>query len=204
MKKNTLTLLLSLSFAFLNSCDENLVNSNVGGSNYIPLHVGSLWNYQYKIDWAEQDYTIKVIDKEDGDFYKIEYTTIYTYKPTNDVTTNQSIGYKRKTKDGILIYNSNKTKSWYELKRPYEVGNSWNYEYKDSSFIHYEIVDVNKTHSTPAGTFTGCLRVKVWFNENISNPEYFTYAKNVGMISHEAPFILYYQLQKYIIPYYMP
>lgn len=79
--------------------------------------------------------------------------------------------------DQMNYLNTSSNENIIILKTPLQVGTKWT-EPNGTR----EIVDINATIATPAGSFTQCLKVKI-SNENSTLYEY--YKKGVGMVKRE-------------------
>jgi len=146
--------------------------------DFFPMVVGSTWEYQGEGN-EYASFTRKVLFAS-GNLAQI--------REDNGGTVSAAV-FKISPEAVIRIFflgeaygqtnylNSNSNENITILKAPLQVGTKWT-EPNGTR----EIVDLNATVTTPAGSFTQCLKVKI-ANENSTVYEYFK--KGVGMVKRE-------------------
>lgn len=169
-------------FAFLAAgCDRGEpVNPAPDIREYFPTSVRSLWYYEgqgneyatFSREVLYQEGTRAQFKEDNGGT-----VTATVYETSGDAITR--IFFKGEEYEGTNFLGEESTESLVILKTPLEVGTRWDTEYGSR-----EIVEINATTDTPAGSFDSCILVEIKEGQDDSMLyEYF--APGVGMIKRE-------------------
>ena len=191
-----LTILCLSAFIFMVGCskddkptpDPNNPNGNGDGSGSYGwefLKVGNKWQYEVQ----SYDKYNKPIGSpytyNSGEIIKIEKSP--NYSNTDEIT------YKG---DEICLFGcaSDKGLYWTEsdlennfpfINKNYSAGQKWVYTYDDGDKITNEILSINETVKVPAGTFTGCVKIRETYSWNKKSYEDNYFSPKYGIIMRD-------------------
>lgn len=177
MHRTAATIAMLASIALV-SCGDGNGGSGPGSAtgDWLPLEVGGQWDYTaqgwLKVPSEEDTFDItgdvdqvvvSLVQHSDGfDVYRIEtYTELVVHLPdSNFVDTDTSRIYACNTETEFRAYDDTLT-STYEtvLRYPLSEGDSWQ-PYPDSTSVTRKVLSITASVSVPAGSYSGCARLR--------------------------------------------
>lgn len=148
-------------------------------SDYIPLKVGSKWEY---IGEGNEfaSYTQEVIFQKDNRFQLATDTGGTVMANIFEVREDRILNIYQMGEeyDHKNLLNEESNLNVTLLKKPLQVGNKW-----ISEENVYEIIDTKATVTVPYGTFSDCIIVKLTYKDG--SESYMHYKDGIGMLQSE-------------------
>lgn len=172
--------LISLSLILFFCISGCIIDEKPDVIEYFPLEVGNSWVYEgYGNEYAS--FTRELIYAK-GSLYQTTEDNGGTVSSNVYLLSDESVEIVYSLAEDYGRGNAldkPSNKSEIILKAPIEPGNKW-----FSSGFSYEIVSVNETVMTPAGTMDACIKVRIIYTDP-GIETYHYYCRDIGLVRTE-------------------
>lgn len=166
--------------------DGITIHNGPSGTSPWPLEVGNRW--QYQISSTESGDRVGYINVERATQVsgQARYTVLMDCFHDDDERLDFTAAWQG---EDMLVYSvggQTADPPMLFFDGPLSVGRTWNATQPSGSVTHFEVLADNETVVTPAGTFTGCIKIKETWNDWPNDMDLNWFKPGVGLVRKDT------------------